>query len=49
MESSHSIKSREQLEDSVQAVTCLCLEIAEGPVWKSFENGGLVRWDRFKK
>lgn len=31
MENSHNIKSREQLEDSVQAVTCLCVEMVEGP------------------
>lgn len=36
MESSHSIKSREQLKDSVQEVTCLCLEIAEGPSVEEF-------------
>lgn len=36
MENSHNIKSREQLEDSVQAVTCFCVEIVEGPRVEKF-------------
>lgn len=38
MGNSHSVKSREQLQDSVQGVTCSCLEIAGGPSVEEFSE-----------